>query len=191
MVFGAIMQSIGAGVQGLANLQASRFEAKLARRNRESLEFNRQDVLSRLEKGEIQLTRTMSNMIASERTRAAGGNVDVSFGSTALVQEDIRERAAEDITQLGENARLELMGIDTREAELRAQEKLARMRGRFAIVSGAVGAGSAAAGAFGGGKTSSGTALTSSPQAGAQATGGTSGGVGEGGGSTGVGAGGG
>lgn len=129
--------AVAAGGQlygGLAANANSKYEQRVAERNRTIELRSRDDAMARGEVEQMRHWRRVAQQIGEQRAQQAASGVDVSFGSAADLLEDVSLIGYEDSGIIAENTAREVRSYDINAANYRMEGRAARSRGRNALI---------------------------------------------------------
>lgn len=128
---------LAAGGQIYSGLQANaqgKYEYRVAQQNREVELHARDDARARGEIEQMRHWRRVSQAAGAQRAQQAASGVEVGFGSSADLQDDIMLIGYEDSAIIGENTVREMRGYEVNAANYLNQGRAARGRGRAALI---------------------------------------------------------
>lgn len=121
-----------------AAVQQSRYEAKIAERNKDMENAKVADALQRGDQESLNLARKQSALAGAQRAAMAANGVDLGYGSAAHVLADTAMFNQLDQYNLRQNENREIMGYDINAANYKAQANAARAQATGQIISGAL-----------------------------------------------------
>jgi hypothetical protein len=127
---------------GLAQNAQAKYEARVADRNAAMERAAIQEARAQGQREQAQHWRRVSQSEGDQRVRQAASGVEVNFGSSADLLEDVRMIGAEDSRTIAENTNRTVRNYDVNASNYVMQGRAARSRGRGALVGSLIGAGS-------------------------------------------------
>jgi hypothetical protein len=128
-IYSGVEGQHAANAAGTAAQQASESQAQLDEYNAQVAELQAQDQLTQGERQAQQLEAQVKQVIGTQRTGFAAGNVDVSTGSAAEVQTDAAYAGALDAITARNNATRAAWGYKVQAEDLRQQAAITRKAG--------------------------------------------------------------
>ncbi len=116
---------------GTAQREAAESEAALQDYNAGVADLQSKDAIERGQVEEQKFRSGVRVMIGSQRAAAAGGNVDVNYGSPVDVQADAAFLGEQDALTIRNNAAREAWGYDVQASDLRKRAEIARKEGVY------------------------------------------------------------